>query len=125
MTVVVLLGLGIGFGSWLIVSGVVAAPVPLERALADLHRRQAPVTDVESALRGTGLTTGLLGATWVDTGLGRRITDRVAADLRITGTTKAEHLAAHVGLGKPGVLQGARAYRGQDDGGQTRESHSI
>lgn len=46
----------------------------------------------------------LLGDSWVDSPLGRRLTDRVAADLRVTGTSPAEHLASTVAIGLTGLL---------------------
>lgn len=102
MTFAILLGLGLGLGAWLIVSGALPAPIPLDRALADLHRRSVPL----GIATGTQLSflTRLLGASWADSLLGRRLTEQVAADLRITDTTPAEHLAARLGVALTALL---------------------
>lgn len=103
MTVALLLGLGLGFGSWLVASGLHPAPVPLERALAGLHRRRPDPLGIDTDRR-PGVLVRLLGDTWVDSPLGRRLTDRIAADLRVTGTSPAEHLASTVAIGLTGLL---------------------
>jgi Flp pilus assembly protein TadB len=102
MTFAILLGLGFGLGAWLIVNGALPAPIPLDRALADLHRRSVPL----GIATGTQLSflTRLLGASWADSRLGRRLTEQVAADLRITDTTPAEHLAARLGVALTALL---------------------
>jgi Flp pilus assembly protein TadB len=102
MTFAILLGLGLGLGACLIVSGAHPAPIPLDRALADLHRRSVPL----GIATGTQLSflTRLLGASWADSRLGRRLTEQVAADLRITDTTPAEHLAARLGVALTALL---------------------
>lgn len=103
MTVALVLGLGLGLGAWLVVSGVSPAPVPLERALAQLHRRRTEPLGLE-AVHPPSMLVRLLGESWVDSPLGRRLSQRVAADLRITGTSPAEHLAARVGIGLTALL---------------------
>lgn len=103
MTLAVLLGLGFGAGAWLIVAGALPTPVPLERALADLHRRQPDPLGLATD-RPTTFLTRLLGKTWLDSPLGRRLVDDVAADLRITDTSPAEHLAARAGIALTGLL---------------------
>jgi len=103
VTLAVLLGLGFGAGAWLFVAGTQPVPVPLQRALADLHRRQPDPLGLATA-RPTTFLTRLLGETWIDSPLGRRLVDDVAADLRITETSAAEHLASRVGIALTGLL---------------------
>jgi Flp pilus assembly protein TadB len=102
MTFAILLGLGLGLGACLIVSGAHPAPIPLDRALADLHRRSDPLEN--AAGQQLSFLTRLLGASWADSLLGRRLTEQVAADLRITDTTPAEHLAARLGVALTALL---------------------
>lgn len=102
MTVVLILGLGLGLGGWLLLSGAFPAPIPLDRALADLHRRPRPLLHDE--VGRPGIITRLLGSTWIDSSRGRQLTERAAADLRITDTTPAEHLAARLGIALTGLL---------------------
>ena len=102
MTAALLLGAGIAAGLWLLVTGLAPAPVPLNRTLAEIHRRRpaiAPTATARPSLLGR-----LVGEPLVDTDLGRRLTRTVAADLRITGTSPAEHLASRVALGLTGLL---------------------
>lgn len=103
MTLALLLGLGLGLGSWLVASGLLPAPIPLDRALAGLHRRRPDPLGI-GADRRPGVLVRLLGDTWVDSPLGRRLTVRAAADLRVTGTSPAEHLASTVAIGLTGLL---------------------
>jgi tight adherence protein C len=102
VTPVLLLAAGLGAGAWLALTGVVAAPVPLDRALADLHRRRSSLglpTD-----RKRSLLARLIGESLADSSLGRRLTDQFAADLRITATDPAEHVASRVALALTGLL---------------------
>jgi len=103
VTFALLLGLGLGLGAWLVLSGAHPAPIPLEQALAAIHRRRADPLRLQ-ADRPKGLLVRLLGDSWVDSPLGRRLTGRVAVDLRITGTSPAEHLASTVAIGLTGLL---------------------
>lgn len=105
MTVALLVGFGFGGGIALILSGLSPAPVPLGRALADLHRRREPapwVGEMEPAR--PSLLTRLLGETWTRSALGRRLVEPMAADLRITGTSGAAHLAERVGCALTGLF---------------------
>lgn len=104
MTAALILGCGLGLGLWLVVSGARPAPVPLEWALAHIHQRRRPDQLGIQTARPTGIVTRLLGESWVESPLGRHLTERAAADLRITGTTPGEHLAARVGIGLTGLL---------------------
>lgn len=92
MTGAVLIGLGLGAGLCLVVSVAAPAPVPLARALADLHRRPVGTVGDQADIR-PHLLVRLLGESWAETDLGRRLTSGAATDLRITGTTPARHLA--------------------------------
>lgn len=90
-----LVGLGMGAGVALVLSGLFPAPVPLHRALADLHR---PPSAALGASAGASRLTRLLGETWVDTHAGRELVQRFRADLQITSTAPAEHLAHRVAV---------------------------
>lgn len=105
MTWALFVGAGFGAGVALLVSGLFPAPVPLGRALADLHRRGEPVfAPGRSAEGAPSALTRLMGQTWTNSALGRRLTDSVAADLQITGTTPAAHLAERVACALTGLL---------------------
>ncbi len=102
MTIALLLGAGIAAGLWLLATGLAPTPVPLDRALAEIHRRRPAMAPAPSSAQS--LLARLVGRPLVDTPVGRRLTGSVAADLRITGTTPAEHLASRVALGLTGLL---------------------
>jgi len=93
MTSVLVLGAAFGVGVLLIVSGLVPARPPLALALERLHRPATRRIEPSLVARPPAPLTRLLGASWSTTGLGRRITRRAAADLRIVGLTANEHLA--------------------------------
>jgi Flp pilus assembly protein TadB len=92
VTPALLVGLGFGAGVLLMISGLRPAPIPLDRALAILQRRRPDPLGLASQ-RTRSLTTRLLGEPLAETPFGARLTGRLAADLRITGTTASEHLA--------------------------------
>lgn len=92
MTPVLFAGLGIGTGLVLILSGLRPLPVPLNRALADLYRRRSQPLGLVSADRGS-LLTRTLGSALAPTPYGLRMAASLATDLRISGTTPAQHLA--------------------------------
>lgn len=96
MTGAVLIGLGLGAGLCLVLSVVAPAPTPLARALADLHRLSIGSVDGQADAR-TPVLVRLLGESWAETELGRRLTTGAATDLRITGTSPARHLAQRAG----------------------------
>lgn len=92
MTAAVLVGLGFGAGLLLVISSVRPTPVPLGRALADLDRRPPASSPHDHTVEAVPLATRLLGQPLLRTDPGRRVTDRVADDLRLLGITPAEHL---------------------------------
>ena len=92
MTAALLVGLGFGVGLLLVISGIRPAPVPLGRALADLERRRRSPSPRELSVPAAPWATRLFGGPLLRTGPGRRLTERVAADLHLVGTSSAEHL---------------------------------
>lgn len=100
MTAALLAGLGLGAGLLLILSGIFPAPVPVGRALAELHRERNPDAVVDEASR----LDRVLGGSWSESSLGVRITLGAAADLRITGRSAASHLAQRAAFGLLGLL---------------------
>ncbi|MBW3643056.1 MAG: type II secretion system F family protein [Actinobacteria bacterium] len=99
MTGAVLVGLGVGGGVLLLVSGLVPAPAPLARELAAIHRRQL--------LRQGGgevRLASVLGRLWQCSPFARRLTEPLLADLRITGVSVEQHLAERVVAGLTALL---------------------
>lgn len=89
MTAAVLAGLGVATGLLLVLSGLFPTPIPIGRALAQIHRDEVRVdTGTEESRLDR-----LLGRSWAASGLGSRITLSASADLRITGQTPSSHLA--------------------------------
>jgi tight adherence protein C len=101
MTAALLLGLGIGAGLALMLSGLVPARPRLAAAIDRLHQHR-PRTTVPVAT--ASLATRLLGRSWVASGLGQRVTTSAAADLRIVGLSPEEHLAHRVGISLVALL---------------------
>src|SRR5437868_5509599 len=92
MNLALIIGVAFGIGLLLIATGVRPAPVPLERALAELHRRRPdPLGLAGPQARST--VTRLFGSTWATSTSGSRLTASVSSDLRITGMSSAEYLA--------------------------------
>jgi Flp pilus assembly protein TadB len=102
VTAALLLGVGIAAGLWFLVTGLAPAPVPLDRALAEIHRRRPSLAPIDTAK--PSMLARLLGAPLADSDFGRKLTYNVAADLRITSMSPAEHLASRVALGLTGLL---------------------
>ena len=100
MTAALVTGLGLAGGLLLVLSGAFPAPVPVQRALAQLHRERSRDDD---SLEESGLDR-VLGRSWSDTALGSRITLAAASDLRVTGQSATSHLAQRVAFGLIGVL---------------------
>src|SRR5205823_2645265 len=86
------IGLLAGAGIILIVTGFAPAPAPLASEIAALYRRR-PIVRPEDALRPRTRRVKLLGEPAADTSFGRSLAARYPSDLRVTGTTVAEHLA--------------------------------
>lgn len=93
MTAALVAGLGVGLGLVLIGAGVRPAPVPLARALAALDQRRPLGLPGRPALPAL---VRLVGTPLASSGWGERVGTTFAADLRITGTSLAEHLAQRV-----------------------------
>ena len=91
MTPALVAGLGVGVGLVLVASGLWPAPVPLARALADLHRRPEPPSRREDSFLARAVGRPLLR-----TARGQAVAASLAADLRVTGTSPAAHLAERV-----------------------------
>ena len=103
MSAVLLLGASFGAGVLLVLSGLRPAPPPLQRALAELHRRRDPHL-LPSPPDSARITTRLLGHSWAKTALGHRLVERMSADLRVTGRTGPEHLASCAAVALTGLL---------------------
>lgn len=101
MTLAIVIGIGFAGGLSLVLSGVRPAPTPLHRALAALRPATSahPELDVASGAFGRALGGGLVRSSF-----GERILDRVRADLRITGVSASDHLAARVAYAITGVI---------------------
>lgn len=91
MMAAILVGLLLGSGLLLVVTGTAPAPVPLASELQALRRTPSPDDDG----RLSGLSR-LVGRPLTATSMARRLTDSYAADLRITGTSLEQHLAERV-----------------------------
>jgi tight adherence protein C len=102
VTAALLVGLAFGAGVLLLVTGLRPTPVPLGQALADLDRRR-PTGSAPAAARASW-GTRLLGEPWMGSGPGRRIVEGVATDLRLVGSSPAEHLAQRVAVALTGLL---------------------
>lgn len=100
MIAALLIGVMAGGGLILIVTGLNPTPAPLGQELAALHRRRTSTLDTAPS----GKLARLLGDPLGRTGAGRSITARLAADLRVTGTTGADHLAQRAALALCGLL---------------------
>ena len=100
MTAALIAGLGLATGLLLILSGAFPAPLPVDRALAQLHRERTRDHDTPEESR----LDRLLGRSWSESALGARITLAAAADLRVTGQTATSHLAQRLAFGLLGLL---------------------
>ncbi|MEO7572335.1 MAG: type II secretion system F family protein [Acidimicrobiales bacterium] len=100
MTAALIAGLGLATGLLLILSGAFPAPLPVDRALAQLHRERTRDYDTPEESR----LDRLLGRSWSESALGARITLAASADLRVTGQTATAHLAQRLAFGLLGLL---------------------
>lgn len=107
MTLAVLVAIGFAGGLALLVSGLRPAPVPLDRALASLR----PTLTAHRELGTPSGTLGrVLGGPLAGSPVGERLVARVRADLRITGTSGADHLAARVAFALTGIAWAPLVY---------------
>jgi Flp pilus assembly protein TadB len=97
------IGLLAGAGIILIVTGFAPAPAPLASEIAALYRRR-PIVRPGDALRPRTRRVKLLGEPAADTAFGKSLASRYSADLRVTDTTLAEHLAERASLGLCGLV---------------------
>lgn len=100
MTAALVAGLGLASGLLLILSGAFPAPLPVDRALAQLHRERTRDYDTPQESR----LDRLLGRSWSESAVGARITLAASADLRVTGQTATAHLAQRLAFGLLGLL---------------------
>ena len=100
MTAAIVAGLGFAGGVLLILSGAFPAPLPVDRALAQLHRERTRNDDASEESR----LDRVLGRSWAESALGAKITLAAAADLRVTGETATSHLAQRAAFGLLGLL---------------------
>ena len=100
MTAGIVAGLGFAGGVLLILSGAFPAPLPVDRALAQLHRERTRNDDGAEESR----LDRVLGRSWAESALGAKITLAAAADLRVTGETATSHLAQRAAFGLLGLL---------------------
>jgi Flp pilus assembly protein TadB len=100
MTAAIVAGLGFAGGVLLILSGAFPAPLPVDRALAQLHRERTRNDDAAEESR----LDRVLGRSWAESALGAKITLAAAADLRVTGETATSHLAQRAAFGLLGLL---------------------
>ncbi len=100
MTAAILAGLGFAGGVLLILSGAFPAPLPVDRALAQLHRERTRNDDASEESR----LDRVLGRSWAESARGAKITLGAAADLRVTGETATSHLAQRAAFGLLGLL---------------------
>jgi len=100
MTAAIVAGLGFAGGVLLILSGAFPAPLPVDRALAQLHRERTRNDDASEESR----LDRVLGRSWAESALGAKIKLAAAADLRVTGETATSHLAQRAAFGLLGLL---------------------
>ena len=107
MTGAVLIGVAFAFGLAILLSGVRPAPVSLHRALAAIR----PAVFVHPELAGGSGTLGrLVGSPLTSSSFGERVLDRMRADLRVTGTSAADHLGARVAYAVTGLIWAPLVY---------------
>jgi Flp pilus assembly protein TadB len=103
VTPALIAGLGVGAGLVLLLSGLRPAPVPLDHALATLHRRRTDPLGLGRP-KPASTVTRLLGGPLAETTFGSRLVAPLSADLRITETTASEHLAQRAAFALVGLL---------------------
>ena len=114
MTAAILVGIAFAAGLSLLLSGVRPEPAPLHRALAAL--RPSPLVHPEMS-EGSGTLGRVVGSALVRTAFGERVLARMRTDLRVTGITAADHLAARVAFALTGLGWAPLAYGVAQAGG--------
>jgi tight adherence protein C len=99
MTLFILLGGCLGLGVVLIATSFLQSPVPLGRALQQLHTPVTTATPGSSSWR-----VRRLGESWQSTSLAKRLLLGSDANLRICQITPAEHLSQRVTFALVGLL---------------------
>lgn len=107
MTAAILVGLAFAGGLSLVLAGVRPAPAPLHRALAAIRPTQ--VIHPELA-EGSGPLGRMVGSALVQTTFGERVLARMRWDLRVTGVSAADHLAARAAFAITGLLWAPVVY---------------
>lgn len=100
MSIAVFLGVGLGFGFLLIVTGVVPARPALTAALARLHQPRV----IRSDRPTESLLVRLVGRPLARTDVADRLLARRRADLRVAGTTSEELVAKQALCALSGLL---------------------
>ena len=101
MTAAILLGLAVGTGVAVLLSGLLPQRPALATALAQLHRPRSSRLD---AREDASLLVRVVGQPLARTGLADRLASRVGADLRVTGRRADEVLAKQALCGLVGLL---------------------
>src|SRR4051812_6247863 len=102
MTAPLVIGLGFGLGSMMIVAGLRPLPTPLDDALERLRRPRVDLNPIAS--RRQGVMTALLGEALMQSSLGRRVLSSSASDLRVTETSPGEYLSRRVAFALTAAL---------------------
>lgn len=115
MTIAALVGIGFGLGVALLASGLRPLPMPLEQALGELRRsdRRLPMPITQDV----GFVSRVLGPALVHTTWGSRMVGSARADLRITGKSAADYLAARVAFAAIAALWAPLAFAVMRAGG--------
>jgi Flp pilus assembly protein TadB len=103
----VLVGLAFAGGLSLVLTGLRPAPAPLHRALAALRPTNVMHPELAEA---SGPLGRIVGSALVRTTLGERVLLRVRADLRVTGVTASDHLAARAAFAVTGLAWAPIVY---------------
>jgi tight adherence protein C len=107
VTTAVLTGVVFAVGVSLLLSGLRPAPVALHRALAALRPSGVDHPELADA---SGALGRFVGGPLTRSSFGLRVLDRLGSDLRVTGTSAADHLAARVAFAVTGLVWAPLVY---------------